>query len=170
MKVVEFSKLLVYPQFCEANQTYVEVEESLKKKEKAFNEDIKEQKGMQNDLKGQFTSMELLLTVEKHEKQLPTTEEEIRLLQRDRRDACSTLRDLAKHVKTEAEGSTIILSNVHQYKFMMWYPKQMDIEIEAEPDDMMKIMAEINTSLEKPPVLRVLGRSTIGGRRTASVI
>ncbi|OMO63881.1 hypothetical protein CCACVL1_22212 [Corchorus capsularis] len=61
MKVVEFSELSVYPQFCEANQRYVEVEESLKNSMRTSSHT----KDCKNDLKGQFTSMELLLSAEK---------------------------------------------------------------------------------------------------------
>ncbi|OMO63879.1 hypothetical protein CCACVL1_22210 [Corchorus capsularis] len=61
---MEFSKLSIYPRFLEVNKELVEIEKSLKDKEKAFDAAIELHKQLQDDLRGQFTSMELLFTTE----------------------------------------------------------------------------------------------------------
>ncbi|OMO81990.1 hypothetical protein COLO4_23320 [Corchorus olitorius] len=187
---MEFSKLSIYPRFCEVNKELVEIEKSLEDKEGAFDAVIGSHRKFQNDLRGEFTSMELLLTAEEvmqdekatgkpiqnmtdqgrmtlleitfeqldlnkeiqnYEEQLPNMEEEIHQLKMDRREVWSRLRDIAKHVETEGEGFTIIVSDVHQYRFMREYLKEMNIEVEAENHDMMEILKFIDQSPTKPP-------------------
>ncbi|OMO63880.1 hypothetical protein CCACVL1_22211 [Corchorus capsularis] len=148
--IISLLFLSIYPRFCEVNKELVEIEESLKEKEEAFDEAIRSHRRLQNDLKDHPPTIRLeqKKKIQNHEEQLPKTEEEIRLLKRDHREPCSRLRDIAEHVEVEGEVSTIIISDVHRYKFLMEYLKEMDIELDAKSDDMIQIVKFISKSLE----------------------